>query len=337
MRKKILAAITMLAASAMMFSTASAEHASADRYRQMFRDGKFYVEYQAQRRSVNKKGKESVKRSTPIAIAAENGNRVRRIVKSNIKRGFGDKLFDLNPDSSTESESASAEENLMMKYFEFANDRLDSARTSFLHEETTKSGNRKYPEVILLNGKYYQFLPESYRLAFTGGVKIGKMVAYVLPADQLDSPDLEPAQYWDFVERDLAVPQEIAIFCWDSIYHYNPLKQSAPQFVESSKKDDLDCDTYVLDIKNMAGDVIAQWKYNVLYNSAGDLVQIQKYFIRNGHENLARELLIQEFTNEIPDTAFSINQKVKLYDASIGTMSDLLEQPEQIGEFGVDK
>ena len=225
MRKKILAAITMLATSAMMFSTASAEHASADRYRQMFRDGKFYVEYQAQRRSVNKKGKESVKRSTPIAIAAENGNRVRRIVKSNIKKGIGSKLFGFGSktDLLSEAESASSEENLMMSYFEFANERSDTERLTTGKIVTTRQGDLKYPEVLFQDGKYYRFLPE-YKTGASfadkamglgqltkNNVKIKEIRAYVLPADQLNSPDLEPDQEWDFVERDLAVPQEIAI------------------------------------------------------------------------------------------------------------------------------
>lgn len=350
MKRKILATISMLATSAMMFlPTASAEHASADRYRQMFRDGKFYVEYQSQKAVdyTDSHGKLHKQRYdyTPVAVAAENGNRVRRTVKS-AKKKFSP-LSILGHDFTTSStlESVANEENLLQDYFEFASERPDTERaTNTAASADGKYKLRKFPEALLIDGKYYRFVPKvgsgMNGIAITSS-KVKGATAIVLPASQLNSPDLNPDEDWDFIERDLSVPDEIAIFCWDSIYHHDPLKRPAPHFVESSKKEvdetTFDCDTYVMDIKNMNGDILAQWKYDLLYDDSGNLARIQKFFVRNGMENIQRELLIQAFTNEIPATAFEIQSKVKVYAADTGSMNDLLEKMDVVETIGGKK
>ena len=334
MRKKILAAITMLAASAMMFSTASAEHASADRYRQMFRDGKFYVEYRAER-PVWRKTKIRTFKFTPVAIAAEDGQRMRRTVKDASKKGLLGRFKIQRFTGTPQEEILYDDEAVGMSQFEFMAARSELGRIGALGD---KKARGKYPDVLYRDGNYYRFMNgKGFTALRMFGSAMKGIVAIRLSEDKLNFPGLNPDEEWDFVQKDLSVPDEIGIFCWDSDYHDDLIMLDEPRFIESSKKTidevEYDCDKYMNEIKNAAGGTIAQWIYYLYYDENGDLVRTQKIFLRDGEEYLARELFIQAFTDEIPETAFEIKKKIKVYAASIGDMKDLINQPELIEEW----
>ena len=136
------------------------------------------------------------------------------------------------------------------------------------------------------------------------------------------------------------MPDELAIFYWDDPYRDNSVNTSAPTYNGSSKrtinKKEYDCDQYVRHISTLANTNIALEAYNMLYYN-GQLVKIQTYFVRDGKEYLIREIDIKSITSEVPEKAFRIKKKIKLYEAHKGDMSDLLEQYTQVGQIGGDK
>ena len=204
----------------------------------------------------------------------------------------------------------------------------------------TTAKKAKHPNVIYQDGKYYRFLT---RLKASRDIMIGmpssKAVtkSIVLPEAKLDSPNLNPDEEWQYIRSDLALPDELAVFYWNDPFRADEIKSSTPYFNGSSTrtvgKKDYDCDQYIVDIKSLAGTTIAQDAYNMLYEN-GQLVIIQKYFLRDDKETLIREINIKSITDQVPDTAFAIKKKFKVYAADTGTLSDLIEQPALVEEIG---
>ena len=166
----------MLATSAMMFSTASAEHASAEKYRQWFRDGKFYVEYQLVFMPGFKK-KGSLIVYSPVANATENGSRVKRVLRQ---------IKQKNVSILTGLDSAS-DDPQKLSYFDFAFGRPMSEHSQTTDMLVKESYYYNHPLLMYHDGKYYRFLPV-YK---DDGILIKEIRAYLLPEDQLNSPDLD--------------------------------------------------------------------------------------------------------------------------------------------------
>ena len=64
---------------------------------------------------------------------------------------------------------------------------------------------------------------------------------------------------------------------------------------------------------------------------------IQKYLLYDGQEKLVQTLKIREFTTEIPADAFEVTPEVKVFNASMGDMSDLLGVQLQVEVLGGEK
>ncbi|MBR1646666.1 MAG: hypothetical protein IJ685_07795 [Selenomonadaceae bacterium] len=133
------------------------------------------------------------------------------------------------------------------------------------------------------------------------------------------------------------MPDELAIFCWDEPFRDN--FTAAPVYNDSSKvtldKKEYDCDRYVVDVKSLAGTLIAQEAYNALYDG-GKLVRVQKYLLYEGKEEFILEVEVKNISSTVPEDAFKIGKKIKVYAAENGDMKDLLEEPVLVETLGVN-
>lgn len=295
--KRILAAVMLSLVAMTVSSTVSAEQAAADEYRKMFRSGNFYVEYQASRNLIGYNVK-----STNIVLAGQDGKR--------LYRGRYD-VFD----------TTSNYEKLSAIYTDSSsNERAVSMMTI---------SDKNYPDVLYQDGKFYRLVDS------LNGIK--KTAYIVLPEDQLNSPVLDSSEGWQYVREDLALPDELAVFAWNDPFRDNSFNLSAPIYENSSKKtvDDkeYDCDRYITEIKNLAGDVVAQEIYDMLYEN-GKLVLIQKYLKHNGKENFVREFRIKKITSAVPENTFKIGKEIKVYAAANGDMDDMLEHRIEVETLG---
>ena len=197
------------------------------------------------------------------------------------------------------------------------------SESEFRYPEIT-SIDKKCPDVMYRDGKYYRFLTQENHVA-----------AVVLKEEELNLPYLNPDEEWNFIREDLALPDELAIFCWNEPFRDNVT--NAPRYNGSSKREvdgkEYDCDQYVGDIKSLSGTTAFQEVYNALYDG-GKLVRVQKYLVNNGKEFFIQELVIKNITAQVPDSAFKIGRKIKVYAADKGTMKDLLEQLELVETLG---
>ena len=267
MRGKIfIAAIFFIGAN---FAPVNAEQPAAESYRQMFRAGNFYIEYD---------DKWGVR-----ILAGKDGQRMERM-RYDIESG---RMKWLNP---------------LAEIF---------------------AGENKSPEVMYHDGKFYHF--------------VEKEKANVCDEKDLDNENLDPRQGWNKIAQKLALPDELAVFCWDDKFRATTPAVAAPVFRESFTKNfrgrDYDCDRYASEIKTVSGGVDAQIVYEMLY-SGGQLFRVESYILRNDRTYPINALELKKIQPEIPDGAFKISKSTKLYAAGIGDESDLLETPRQIGTWG---
>ena len=188
----------------------------------------------------------------------------------------------------------------------------------------------KYPSALYQDGKYYKFIE-------VDAEKKSLRRALLLDESQLYAPTLNPDEKWQTVRKDLTLPEVFNVFFPNDPMNDNAQIAPKPTFNGESKRTidnkEYDCDQYINNIKSLAGTLIAQEAYNMLYDD-GKLVRIQKYLVRDGKEILANDLIIHEISAQVPDEAFAIHKKFKLYAAGNGDMNDLLDNPEQLGEIG---
>lgn len=306
---------------------ARAEQPAAEEYRQMFRSGNFYVEYQM---SVTNSANQKL-HSPIFTLAGRDGNRMQRIVI--------DKMF---------SQFWNYQSGWLNLSSVLDNATLSYRRTNLQYAGRGNGGfwmkdllfgksEKNYPDALFMDGKYYRFRRVDQLLDKTkayGGN--GTVYAKVLAQEDLNSPTLNEDDEWEFIRSDLALPDEFAIFCWDEPFRKN--FTPAPTYKDSSKRTvdgkEYDCDQYLVDIKNLAGTVIAQELYNMLYDG-GKLIRVQKYFLYNGEEDLVLEVDVKNISATVPDNAFKIGRKIKVYAAENGDMQDLLEQPVLVETLGV--
>ena len=288
----------------------SAEQAAAEQYRQMFRSGNFYVECRMSRMFRDHEYSSGV-----LTYAGEDGKRMQRTTRKG--------LFS--------SGSASMFESADLGDFYAEEDQTPATS----HYEQVK--NKKWPDYLYRDGQYYHFI-SSIGAAIVGN-KID-VFAKVLPEDQINSSALNPKEGFQYARRELALPDELAVFYWDDPFRDNRINLPAPRFNGSStrtvKDKTYDCDQYVNDIKSMDGNVIAQEVYNMLY-SDGKLVMIQKCFLRDGNEHHILNMDIISLTAEVPESAFAIDKKIKVYAAHNGDLNDLVGKEVLVGEIGGKK
>ncbi len=303
-------------------NNANAEQPAAEQYRQMFKSGNFYIEYQMfAEMDVPVLGHYKFN-SAKMVLAGQNGKRMMRETSTG-------GIFSHSTSRTTGGT--------------FANNELETAYNSNYYKRIFKfhmSSKKNYPDVLYSDGKYYRFIdpadgnvgPFSF---LSGGKK--EVSAIVLPEDQLNSPNLDDSEEWNFVREDLTLPDELAIFYWEDPFRDNLFNMPAPhyngEFKVTFENKEYSCDQYLIDIKSLAGNIIAQEAYNMLYDN-GQLKVIQKYLIRDGKESLIRTTKISALTSEVPDTAFEIGRKIKVYAAQNGNMADLLEQKTLIETLG---
>ena len=308
----------------------SAEQPAAEEYRQMFRSGNFYIEY---RMTVFEH-----MHSPTFTLAGQDGKRMQRIVFDRVRSEGWDHYYK----TWTSLSGAYFQKNSSRMNMKIAGRESTSDYYRKLFGGTIK---KKYPDALYQDGKYYRFV-KAYQFhdKTTAYGKDGTVYAKVLSEENLNLPTLNPSDEWDFIREDLALPDEFAIFYWEEPFRDDVLNRLAPRYNGSSKRTikssnrkvedkEYDCDQYISDIKSLAGTIIAQEAYNMLYDE-GKLVKIQKYFIRDGKEQLVLEIEVLNITPVVPVEAFTIGQKIKVYVAENGDMNDLLERPILVETLG---
>ena len=302
--KKFLVVALLLSALAL---PVSAEQPAAEQYRQMFSSGNFYVEYQMY--GLNNEKERPI--SGIMAFAGQNGDRMYRPLTGKI---IGFVVSMMSGTMNNHLKMLSSSKAICSNIY---------SNLEFRQPETV-AAEKKCPDVMYHDGKYYRFLTLENHVA-----------AIVLKEEELNSPYLNPKEEWNFIREDLALPDELAIFCWDEPFRDNVT--NAPRYNGSSKREvagkEYDCDQYVGDIKNLAGTIAFQEVYNALYDG-GKLARVQKYIIHDGKELFIQGLVIKNLTAQVPDSAFKIGRKVKVYAADKCDMNDLLEQPELVETLG---
>ena len=302
-----------------------AEQSAAEEYRQMFQAGNFYVEYRFIVPNKLTNAFVGSKITSPkFTLAGQNGSRMQRITvdkqTSDFWKYYGDQV-------KISSIYLAAQSNINRTNLQYANHSRGFFGTS----------EKKHPDALFRDGKYYRFrkVNEIVDKSTIYG-KDGTVYGKVLAQEDLNSPTLNQDDEWNYIREDLSLPDELAVFCWDEPFRDN--FTPAPAYNGSSKRTvdgkEYDCDQYVVDVKSLAGTVIAQEAYNMLYDG-GKLVRVQKYLLRDGKEELIVEAEIINISSTVPAEAFTIGKKIKVYAAENGDMQDLLEQPVLVETLGV--
>ena len=182
-------------------------------------------------------------------------------------------------------------------------------------------GENKMPEVLYRDGKIYQFIERDK--------------ANVCDEKDLDNENLDPRQGWNKIRQKLAIPDELAVFCWTDKFRAKTPAIDAPVFKESCTKNfkgkDYDCDRYVCEIRTATGGGAAQIVYDMLYDG-GRLFRAESYIVRGDKIYPINALNVEKIQPEIPVGTFKIYKGTKIYAAGLGNdINELLERPSQIG------
>lgn len=320
--KKFLLLVIMLTAVTL---PVRAEQSAAEEYRQMFRSGNFYVEYRFIVPNKLTNAFVGSKITSPkFTLAGQDGNRMQRITVDKQTSSFWNYYGDQVKISSI---YLAAQSNINRTNLQYANHSRGFFGTS----------EKKHPDALFRDGKYYRFRKVNEIVdKSTSYGSDGTVYGKVLPQEDLNSPTLNQDDEWNYIREDLSLPDELAVFCWDEPFRDN--FTPAPAYNGSSKRTvdgkEYDCDQYVVDVKSLAGTIIAQEAYNMLYDG-GKLVRVQKYLLRDGEEELVVEAEIINISSTVPAEAFTIGKKIKVYAAENGDMQDLLEQPVLVETLGV--
>lgn len=330
-RKKLATVLTLLTLTA---SSASAEHPSAQRYREMLQSENFYLEYEMV--DENEKNKQMGYSNLEI-LSSHAGKRMASSapIKRERKTSKLPGIFGM-----------------------IAGGGLDTKRGC------------KAPKTLYTNGKYYIFgnpfrpsMEQLTQIMEQMRNKHPKLDARVCQAGLLNSPELDPTESWDEVQASLELPDALSVFTDEDSFQeqqgrikmhpnmlgkiffsawyrdYNMPPRTSPRFTESRKvtldKKEYDCDRYVAEIKTVGGTVAGQIFYDVLYDGEGKLSQIRRCFSRNGKEESLGNMEIWELTSELPGDAFFISDKpMKVYAAGMGDVNDFLGIEVQVGTIG---
>ncbi len=175
------------------------------------------------------------------------------------------------------------------------------------------------PDTLYEHGKYYQFTD--------------KNKAIVQSWDRLQDENLNPRQGWNSIQQRLALPDELAVFCWWDPYRKNSAAFTAPSYRESTqvtiKNKVYDCDVYSTNAVSKGGTVKGRIDY-CMYYDAGKLTRIVTKAYKDDVEYKVNDLQIKRLSADIPEGEFKIPTDTKVYAAGVGDMDDLLDNPVQV-------
>ena len=291
----------------------SAEQAAAETYRQMFKTGNFYVEFQIEvTKDLREEPFEGYGGYSGIPKTFQRVSKKFNPAKKNLFQKIGSIPLNLSSKTKTEFQVLAGK---------------NGARVF------RESATAKNPEVLYKNGEYYNFFRDPIEQ------KPNKFTRrmLILSEEQLNSNVLEPEEGWQDIRTELALPDELAIFYWNEPYREQDSGWGEPVYIESLQRElnkkSYTCDKYASDVKTLDGATIAQEVYYAFYD-AGKLIAVQKYFLRNGKEKLIETVNVKNITSQVPDTAFAIDKVTKVYKPRNGDMNDLLNIYEEIGKIG---
>lgn len=186
-----------------------------------------------------------------------------------------------------------------------------------------EGGFSKYPDFMYHNGKYYKFSE--------------KDTAQMIQTDQLNNENLNPNEGWSVIDKELALPDELAVFNWKDKHHKVAAGVAAPVFANTLEKvvdgKNYTCDRYESEVKNSKGEKEATIIFDMCYNEKGDLEIVQSAIFANGREYGINQLSIKKILREIPKDAVILDNNAKIYAAGKGDMDDLLETPVLLGKL----
>ena len=184
-------------------------------------------------------------------------------------------------------------------------------------------GFSKYPDFMYYNGKYYKFSE--------------KDTAIMAQVDQLNNENLDLVEGWSVIDKELALPDELAVFNWNERHHKASENIAVPTFANTLQKNvdgkNYTCDRYEADVKNAKGEKEATIIFDMCYNEKGELALVQSAIFANGREYGINKLTIKKILREIPKDAIILDKNAKIYAAGIGDMNDLLENPVLLGKL----
>ena len=184
------------------------------------------------------------------------------------------------------------------------------------------SRNNKYPDFMYDGGRYYKFIEKDYAL--------------MAEESQLDDVNLNPSEGWSVINRQLSLPDELAVFNWHDKHHKVSPAIAEPVFAQSLTKNvdgrNYECDRYESAVSNPSGGKAATIIFDMCYEK-GELAVIQSAIFANGREYGVNKLVIKKIQREIPGGAISLDKGARVFAAGIGDMNDLLENPVLIGRL----
>lgn len=183
-----------------------------------------------------------------------------------------------------------------------------------------EGGFSRYPDFMYYKNKYYKFSE--------------KESAVMVRVDQLNDENLNPGEGWAMIDKELSLPDELAVFNWNERHHKVSENISAPVFSSTSHKNiggkEYTCDRYESEVKNAVGTKIF---FDMCYNAKGELEIVQSEIFANNREYHINKLTVKKILREIPKDAMALDLKADIYAAGIGDMNDLLETPVLLGKL----
>ncbi|MBQ7704961.1 MAG: hypothetical protein IJT73_06015 [Selenomonadaceae bacterium] len=184
-------------------------------------------------------------------------------------------------------------------------------------------GYSKFPNFMYYKDKYYKFNE--------------KDSALMIRTDQLNDVNLNPNEGWSLIDKELSLPDELAIFNWHDKHHKISNLMAEPTFANTLKKSvdgkEYTCDRYESEVKNSRGEKEATIIFDMCYNDKGELALVQSAIFANGKEYGVNKLTIKKILREIPKGEIILDKNAKIYAAGIGDMNDLLENPVLLGKL----
>lgn len=310
-RKKKLAAALVAACIAVFSATAFAEQPKAEEYRVLFRSGNFCVKY----------GVGVISRYTLVSGTEGASNKICTAEKYKM----GDVFI-----------ITAGNNNKRMKGIYGKGDFIVGFNGDFIKKIIKK---KTAPDVLYKEGKYYRVDSETVeRGQGIFAYKEAKSTAIMLSEESLGSSSLDINEGWGHIRKDLALPEELAVFCWNDSYRDEAGLTEAPHFIGNAKhtvnEKIYDCDDYVIDKKAVSGKILSQDVWRTFYEG-GNLVYVQRLLVHDGKEELVSMIDIREISANVPAELFELPKGTLVYAADEGKMYDLTEQGlliEKIGE-----
>lgn len=291
--------------------TALAEQPAAEKYRAMFQNGTFYVEYGPKGWGMRD------------YVVAQNGVRM-----SGYKL---EKLFGTTTYPAYRYDSG--------KYYQFTNKgtvkrQMEIANQNYhayIHYESYQDSVGEHSMFFSRNsvgviGAGGLFGGGGYRASYE---LPKKTTGKVLAESQMNNPALDPDEHWELVNSRLSLPSSLKIFAWNDKYMSKEYGETEPSFVESGQVEDdgksYVCDKYVSPLKDSNGKVKAEMHYTAIYDEKGNLRKITKICRIAGKDIPIDELEIVSITDMLPEKAINM-PKSKIYAADTGSITDLLKK-----------